>query len=84
MPRKELKNENMEIGKQESQVGKKKDKREENQPTLGNALFPRKPSPIVPPLPFLQRFKKANLDGQFTKFLNMFKKLKGNISFAKE
>ena len=75
------KNENMEIVEQESQVGKKEEKREENQSSPGNVLFPYKPSPIVQPLPFPQRLKKANLDGQFTKFLKMFKRLEVSIPF---
>ena len=77
-----VENENMEIVEQESQVGKKDEKREENQFSPGNVLFPSKPSLIVPPLHFPQRFKKVNLDGQFKKFLNMFKKLEVNIPFA--
>ena len=65
------------------QMDKKEEKREENKSTLGNVLFPNKPSPIVPHFPFPQRFRKAKLDGQFTTFFNMFKKLEVNIPFAK-
>ena len=32
-----------------------------------------------PPIPFLQRMKKTKLDEQFTKFMNMFRKLEINI-----
>ena len=74
-------NENMEIVEQESQVGKE-EKREENQSPSRNVLFPSKPSPIAPHLPFSHRFKNTNLDGQFTKFLNIFKKLEVNIPFV--
>ena len=35
-----------------------------------------------PPIPFPQRLKQSKLDDQFSKFLNMFKKLEINISFA--
>ena len=72
----------MEIVEQESQVGKKEEKREENQSTPGNVFFPSKPSSIVPPLPFPQRFRKAKFDEKFATFFNMFKKLKVNIPFV--
>ena len=45
-------------------------------------MFHDNPSLIVPPLPFPQRFKKDKLDGQFAKFLNMFKKFEVNIPFV--
>ena len=35
-----------------------------------------------PPIPFPQRLKQSKLDGQYAKFLNVFKKLEINISFA--
>ena len=35
-----------------------------------------------PPIPFPQRLKQSKLDNQYAKFLNMFKKLEINISFA--
>ena len=35
-----------------------------------------------PPIPFSQRFKQSKLDGQYAKFLNVFKKLQINIPFA--
>ena len=38
--------------------------------------------PYVPPIPFPQRLKKKNLDKQFSKFLEVFKKLHINIPFA--
>ena len=38
--------------------------------------------PYVPPIPFPQRLKKKNLDRQFSKFLEVFKKLHINIPFA--
>ena len=44
--------------------------------------FPINPSPIVLPLSFPQRFRKAKLDGKFATFFNMFKKLEMNIPFA--
>ena len=36
----------------------------------------------MPPIPFPQRLKKKNLDKQFFKFLEVFKKLHINIPFA--
>ena len=39
--------------------------------------------PFVPnTLPFPQRFQKKKIDAQFSKFLDMFKKLQINIPFA--
>ena len=35
-----------------------------------------------PPVPFPQRLQKAKLDEQFSKFLNMFKKIEINIPFS--
>ena len=45
-------------------------------------LFPDNPTPYKPPLPFPQRFQKQKLDKQFSKFLEVFKKLQINIPFA--
>ena len=36
-----------------------------------------------PQVPFPQRMQKAKLDEQFSKFLNMFKKIEINIPFSK-
>ena len=79
---KEVENEKVEIEKEEVKMDKKEEKKEEDMFTLGRSLFIDKPSPIVPPLSFPQRFKKAKLDGKFGTFLNMFKKLEVNIAFA--
>ena len=35
-----------------------------------------------PPIPFPQRLKQSKMDGQYAKFLNVFKKLEINIPFA--
>ena len=35
-----------------------------------------------PPLPFPQRLKQAKIDEQFSRFINMFKKLEINIPFT--
>ena len=35
-----------------------------------------------PPIPFPQRLLKSKMDEKFSKFLNMFKKIKTNIPFA--
>ena len=40
------------------------------------------PPIITPPLPFPQRFQKKKLDSQFSKFLEIFKKIHINIPFA--
>ncbi|KAI3472480.1 hypothetical protein Pfo_031183 [Paulownia fortunei] len=45
-------------------------------------LFPDNPSPYVPHIPFPQCFQKQKLDKQFSKFLDVFKKLHINIPFA--
>ena len=45
-------------------------------------MFPDDPQKITTPLPNPQRFKKHNLDEQFTKFLEVFKKLYINIPFV--
>ena len=47
-----VENENTEIVEQESQVGKKEEKIEENQSPSGNVLFLSTPFLIVTPLPF--------------------------------
>ena len=35
-----------------------------------------------PPIPFPQRLQKAKLEEQFSRFLNMFKKIEINIPFS--
>ena len=50
--------------------------------TPGSIMFPDNPPKITTPLTYPQRFKKKNLDNQFTKFLEVFKKLHINILFA--
>ena len=44
--------------------------------TLGNINFLDKPPKIKHPFPYPQRFKKKMIDEQFSKFLNIFKKLR--------
>ena len=44
-------------------------------------LFPENPPPYVLPIPHPQCFHKQKLDKQFSKFLNIFKKLHINIPF---
>ena len=48
----------------------------------GRIMFPDNPPKITMPLPYPQRFMKKNLDEQFSKFLEVFKKLHINIPFA--
>ena len=74
---KEVESETVEAKKEDARV----EKNEEYKFTPRKILFPDNPSQITPPLLFPQRLKKANLDGQFEKFLNMFKKLEVNIPF---
>ena len=50
--------------------------------TPGSIMFPDNHQKITMPLPYLQLFKKKNLDEQFSKFLEVFKKLHINIPFA--
>ena len=83
---KEVENEKLGNEKVEVKVDKKEEKKEEKKENdkfiLGRIMFPDNPPLFVPPLPFLQRFNKAKLDGQFAKFLNMFKKIEVNIPFV--
>ncbi|KAL6494273.1 hypothetical protein OROGR_031073 [Orobanche gracilis] len=62
-------------------VGEQKDdeKGAEKPKTSSNSTFT-----LIPdiPLPFPQRFKKNKLDAQFSKFLEIFKKININIPFA--
>ena len=44
--------------------------------------FLNNPPLLTTPFPFPQRFRKAKLDEQFKKFMNIFKKLEVNIPFA--
>ena len=60
-------------------------KRVENKPMLftpRRIMFPDNRPKSTTPLPYLQRFKNKNLDEQFSKFLEVFKKLHINIPFA--
>ena len=50
--------------------------------TPGRIMFPDNSQKITTPLPYPQRFKKKNLDEQFSKLLEVFKKLHINIPFA--
>ena len=50
--------------------------------TPGRIMFPDNPPKITTPLPYLHRFKKKTLDEQFSKFLEVFKKLHINIPFT--
>ncbi|KAJ4718833.1 DNA-directed DNA polymerase [Melia azedarach] len=79
--------------KTEEEVGEKEmectlDTNKERTPSLAahETLTPQKkslsPLPYVPPIPFPQRLWKNKLDKQFSKFLNVCKKLHINIPFA--
>ena len=71
----------MEDENEEDKVEKKEDNEKEKF-TPGRITFPNNPSLIVPPLPFPQRFRKAKLDEQVAKFLNIFKKFEVNVPFV--
>ncbi|XP_056162170.1 uncharacterized protein LOC115663395 [Syzygium oleosum] len=45
-------------------------------------LFPDNPKPYVPPVPYPERLQQHKIDKQFSKFLDVFKKLHINIPFA--
>ena len=80
---KKVENEKAKTKKQEVQKDKKEEKKEENKSTPGKVLFLDKPSLIVPPFPFPQRFRKAKLDGQFATFFNVFKNLEVSVPFCR-
>ena len=45
-------------------------------------LFPENPPILSTPLPYPQRFQKQKLDKQFSKFLDILKKIHINVPFA--
>ena len=51
-------------------------------PKSNSISLPDNPLIITPPLPFPQWFQKKKLDNQFSKFLELFKKIHINIPFA--
>ena len=55
---------------------------QEQQVEKGNLKNKEEIKAYNPKVPFPQRLYKANLEEQFSKFLNMFKKIKINISFS--
>ncbi|XP_073061697.1 uncharacterized protein [Primulina eburnea] len=56
---------------------------EESEPEGSTSEIKVEPLPVYKPtLPYPQRFKKKNLDDQFAKFLEIFKKIHINIPFA--
>ncbi|XP_057989126.1 uncharacterized protein LOC131172199 [Hevea brasiliensis] len=66
----------VEEGKKDEEVNKKKEVEKEEEENY----VP--PPPYKPPLPYPQRFQKAKLDKQFSKFLEVLKKLYINIPFT--
>ncbi|XP_073121751.1 uncharacterized protein [Henckelia pumila] len=73
--------------KTENSVEEKKVKSSEIETEIEKNVEEKKSEPkpklmYKPQLPYPQRFKKQALDEQFTKFLEIFKKLHINISFA--
>ena len=67
-----------EVHKEQEEEKKDKGKQKEEEPK------PKPPAvkPYVPPIPFPGRLKQQQLDSQFSKFLDVFKKLQINIPFA--
>ena len=70
--------------KKESEQEKKEEahKPQEDDVVPGRISFPDNPPPYVPSVPYPQRLVKENLNKQFKKFLEVFKKLHINIPFA--
>ncbi|KAJ4723214.1 DNA-directed DNA polymerase [Melia azedarach] len=83
-PLKRKENEVMENNIKESEVIRKKVEKEALKEVSNphGISFPNNPPIITPPLSFPQRFQKKKLDAQFSKLLEMFKKLHFNIPFA--
>ena len=71
-----------EIEKKGVEVNNKVEKKKSDEVVLGRISFPDNPPLYTPPLLFPHKFRKTKLDEQFSKFLNMFKKLEINIPFA--
>ena len=62
---------------------KKKSRLKKNPETKGHeSIAVPKISMPKPALPYPQRFQKKNMDAQFTKFLDIFKKIHINIPFV--
>ena len=59
-----------------------KEKKQKQDEVIGRVTFPENPPIYTPPLPFPKRFRKSKLDEQFSKFLNIFKKLEFKIPFS--
>ncbi|KAL4381049.1 hypothetical protein AHAS_Ahas04G0094600 [Arachis hypogaea] len=90
-PRGECKAITLRSGKVVEERAPSKDNHEEVAPKHGNedegetpVSPPPKPvlKPYVPKAPYQQRFRKDGKDGQFSKFLEIFKRLQINIPFA--
>ena len=62
------------------EVNNKGEQQKYDEVVSGRITFLDNP-PYSPPLPFPQKFRKTKLDAQFSKFLDMFKKLEINIPF---
>ena len=66
----------------ETEVNNKREQQNSDEVVPKRITFPNNPPSYTPPLPFPQKFIKTKLDAQFDKFLNIFKKLEINITFA--
>ena len=64
------------------EVNNKGGKKKSNQSISGRITFPDNPPLYTPPLPFPHKFRKTRMDEQFSKFMNMLKKLEINILFV--
>ena len=70
------------MNQEERNVDSTQKNQEQEEIVPGKVISPNNPLIYTPPLPFPQRFRKAKMDEQFTKFLNVFKKLEINIPFV--
>jgi len=70
-----------------SQSNQEKESTEKHENNKEEVPAPSSPKPIlkpyVPKAPYLQRLRKDGKDSQFSRFLEIFKKLQINIPFAK-
>ena len=70
----------------EEQEVKKEAEVEQDPPKIAprrvSISIPDNPPMRTPPLPYPQRFQKQKIDEQFSKFLEVFKKLSINIPFV--
>jgi hypothetical protein len=79
---KELNKDSVEQKKKNDDEAKEDDSRNKIDNEVVESKKETKQDEILPPVPFPQRLQKQKLDRQFSKFLEVFKKLQINIPFA--